>query len=251
MKLVASMIVKDEMSRYLPLAVEHLATFCDEIRVLDDGSTDGGYEWMLAHPKVYVLTNAGPTFFEHEGRARQALLEWTFEAQPNYVLSIDADEFVGEPTIIRGVISSLNAPAVYTLQMEEVWGADAGYLNIRTDHQWKPRPCPILWRGPGRQSASDWRIPDVQLACGREPLRVRRTRAIPSGASVFHFGWANRAEREVRAQRYFDHDGGKFHKNAHLQSILWGDERVLISGKPWPAGLEPFRAPLLERLSGG
>ena len=64
---------------------------------------------------------------------------------------------------------------------------------------------------PKDREARNWKIPDVQLACGREPLQVRRTRAVASGASVFHFGWACEADRVERAQRYFEHDGGKFH----------------------------------------
>lgn len=247
MKLVASMIVRNEMDRYLPRAVEHLAGFCSEIRVLDDGSTDGGYEWLLAHPKVAVLTNGGPTFFEHEGRARQALLEWTLEARPEYVLSIDADEFVGEPEILERAMRR-GAP-VFTLQMEEVWKVDDVRLHIRTDGQWRPRPCPILWRPPSGATSNIWKIPDVKLACGREPLAVRRTRARPSGTSVYHFGWANESDRGERAARYFEHDGGRFHKDAHLQSILWPPERVLTQSKLWPPGLLPMRDQLHARAS--
>lgn len=238
MRLVASMITRDEMGRYLPTAVEHLLTFCDEIRILDDNSTDGGYEWMLKHDCVYVLTNAGPAFFEYESKARQALLEWTMEGSPDYVLSIDADEFVGDSSKIEASMA-VGRP-VYTLDMEEVWKVDDA-LHIRIDGQWGPRLCPMLWRAPTALNDVVWKIPDRQLACGREPLAVRRAMVRPSGTAVYHFGWTRQSEREARAERYAIHDRGRFHQNRHLQSILWPDEQVRLDPKPWPNGLESVR----------
>lgn len=244
MKLVASMIVHNEMDRYLPLALEHLATYCDEVRVLDDGSTDGTLEYLAGlREKVIVRPNPGPKFFEHEGRARQALLDWTLDAQPDYVLSIDADEFVGDPEIVHR--SMLAGGHVYTLQMEEIWRCNEVTTHIRVDHQWAPRRCPILWKAPQR-AGGEWRIPDIQLACGREPLMVRRTRAAVSGTSVLHLGWANQQARQTRAERYYEHDRGRFHKNAHLESILWPDERVLTQQKLWPKGLAAFKDRIAE-----
>lgn len=248
MKLVASMIVHNELGRYLPLSISHLLSFCDEVRVLDDGSDDGTYEYLAEISRVIVKRNPGPSFFEHEGRARNHLLDWTLEAEPDYVLSIDADEFVGDPEIV--LRSCRRGGSAYTLRMEEVWRADEVHLHIRVDNLWRPRPCPILWRAPKGKSGEVWKIPDVQLACGREPLVVRRTRAPVSGTSVFHFGWAKRVEREARAQRYFEHDQGRFHKDTHLQSILWPDERVSTQTQYWPQGLSAVKHEIAELVRG-
>lgn len=248
LKLAASMIVRGEGDRYLKPAIEHLLSFCHEVRVIDDGSPAEDLKWMDAQENVFWISNPGPSFFEHEGRARQQLLEWTLASHPDYVLSIDADEFVGDPNMVEKACAQ-GAP-VYTLQMEEVWRADQ-HLHIRVDHAWRPRPCPILWRAPSSTDSDVWKIPDVQLACGREPVAVRRTRAVASGASVFHFGWACEADRIERAQRYFEHDGGKFHKDAHLQSILWPDELVRLTRVQWPAGLANPRPEIVERASRG
>ncbi len=246
MKLAASMIIRDEGDRYLKLAVEHLLSFCDEVRIIDDGSPGADLKWLDTQENVFWISNGGPTFFEHEGKARQELLEWTLASKPDYVLSIDADEFVGDPQLVRAMCAQ--GGAVYSLQMEEVWRVDER-LHIRIDHQWRPRPCPILWRAPGPADSDIWKIPDVQLACGREPVAVRRTRAVVSGASVFHFGWACEADRVDRAQRYFEHDGGRFHRDSHLQSILWPDELVTTTAVPWPETLADVRERLLERAT--
>lgn len=240
MKLVASMIVHNELARYFPLVIEQLVSFCDEVRVLDDGSDDGTYEWLAGiKDKVVVRRNPGPSFYEHEGRARENLLDWTFEAAPDFVLSIDADEFIGQPDLVWKAMEEGNL--VYTLQMKEVWQCREVALEIRVDNLWAPRRCPILWRAPGSRMQPEWHIPDVKLACGREPLAVRRTRAQVSGADVLHFGWANRNDRQQRAERYFVHDGGKFHQDRHLQSILWPDERVMTLPGSWPEALTGLR----------
>ena len=244
------MIVHNEMRRYLPLAVEHVLTYCDEIRVLDDFSNDGTFEWLDNCSSfldcVKVKRNPGPRFYEYESQARQNLLEWTMEAEPDYVLSIDADEFVGYPDLVRNAVNG--GRPVYVLEMEEVWKADHQRLHLRVDGLWGPRKCPILWQAPPRLTR-EWNIPDRKLACGREPGRVRKTRFVRIGSPVFHFGWANVAERRSRAERYFEHDKGKFHQDKHLQSILWSDEQVRMQIQPWPVGLEYIRERLADKVA--
>lgn len=245
MRLVASMIVKNELDRYLPLAVGHLLDFVDEIRVLDDGSNDGTYEWLTERESsgIKVLRNPGPSFFEHEGRARQNLLEWTLRGRPDYVLSIDADEFVGDPKVIREAMMGL---PVYTVHLVEAWKVDHGGISVRVDGLWGPRRVPMLFQAP-RRTDRMWRINDRALACGREPIAVIRqaARAPHLETNIFHFGWTRQAEREARAERYFEHDGGKFHASRHLQSILFPDNKVGLRGYPWPAGLRPISEQLI------
>ena len=239
------MMVRDELERYLPLAVTHLASYVDEIRVLDDGSTDGSYEWLEAHEKVQVLQNPGPTFFEHEGRCRQNLFEWTLKGRPDYVLAIDADEFVADPYYLRETISKGGAD-VYTFSLVEAWVLSDRGIDIRIDGQWGPRRVPILYRAP-RHSDRRWRIADRKLACGREPIEVIRksSRAPATGSTILHFGWARPSERPARAERYFVHDQGKFHQDRHLQSILWEDRRVRLKRTPWPPALKSIADELI------
>lgn len=239
MKLVASVMTKNEIGRYLEPFISHLLEFCDEVRVLDDGSDDGTYYWLggLAKP-VIVKPNPGPAFFEHEGRARQNLLEWTLDAEPTHVLSIDADEFVSDGAAVRAACESENRVGVWTLLMEEVWKASPAKLQVRHEGGWRPHPVPILWSVPPQPSRA-FRIRDRALACGREPIYVAKHahRAQATGVSVLHFGWTREAEREQRYQRYVTHDGGKFHASAHLQSIMWPDSRVRLRNRRWPKGL--------------
>jgi len=244
MKLVASAIVANEEHRYLDLWLAHLLSFCDEVRLIDDRSDDET-PWIASrYSNVKITTNQGEPFIEHESAARNELLRWTLEANPTYVLSIDADEFVSSPSTVRRIMS-LGKP-VYTLQMDEVWSCNEYSLGLRVDGLWGPRKCPILWKAPSKLGP-EWLIPDRKLACGREPQIVRQTKFQVSGSSVLHFGWTRKAEREARAERYYIHDQGKFHQDRHLQSILWPDDRVIQRGVEWPEGLEPWRTELAAR----
>ncbi len=250
MNLVASLIVKDELSRYLRPCIASLLAFVDEIRVLNDHSIDGSDEWLREQDRVTVADSQVAPMFEHEGAARNALLQWTFQAKPTHVLSIDSDEFVTDGAAIRSACETNASRGSWSLGLEEVWRADERNLWIRQDGGWKAqeRGIPILWQAPRARvgATGAWQIPMRQLACGREPAAVRRVRPVPSGAGLLHFGWACADDREARYQRYVEHDGGRFHNRAHLDSIMWTDRRVRLAQRRWPEGID--RVALLERI---
>lgn len=274
MKLTASVIVRDELDRYLVPFLQHLAGFVDEIRVLDDGSTDDWADRLRAADGthaldldvLHVLRAEETSFWQDEGAARQALLEWTLEGQPDWVLAIDADEFVSDGAALRALIDAPAAPAVYTLNMREIWVASDECLCVRQDGGWREHGVPILWRVPGptvRQldrakpyALRQWRIPERKVAPGREPVAVRTLarngrHVAASGVDVLHFGWACRADRQARYQRYLEHDGGRYHASAHLASIMFPDSRVKLEGIDWPP-LEPdVAAAVLSRARAG
>lgn len=251
MKLVAGLLVKNELSRYLAPCVESLLTWVDEIRALDDASTDGSYEYLGGLDRVTV-ERLGGTFFEHEGRARNRLLDFTLAAEPSHVVAIDADELV---TNGRAVRKACEGPAeVLMLDMQEVWCAETGCLCVRVDGGWAPRRIGPVFRVPTQRN-SLWRIADRALACGREPIAVAqavmRRKGVPVAADVLHLGWACQPDRAARHDRYVVADGGRFHASQHLDSIMWADERVKLEWRTWPAPLRPFKPALLERINQG
>lgn len=252
MKLIASLIVRNELDRYLKPCIEHLLEFCDEIRVTDDASTDGTAEWLAEQDRVEVVQIAAPSFFAHEGRARNAALAWTMGGNPSHILALDADEFVTDGAAIRRACEADKGRGVWSLGLEEVWRADERNLYVREDGGWRAQAngIPILWRAPQPRAAKTtaWQVADRALACGREPVAVRRLgRALPSGSAVLHFGWSCEADRAARYARYVEHDGGRFHRNAHLDSIMWPDDLVRLRRRPWPPALAPFRDAIVAR----
>lgn len=248
MKLVAMMITRNEADRFLRWTIPSLLTYVDEIRVIDDDSKDGTHTILQQYGCV-VKRNDRPLFYEHEGRARNALLDWTLEGNPTHVIAIDADELVAEGVAVRDAIErNTSASGVWNLTMEEVWKADDNFLYERNDGQWGSRKVPILFAVPEVRDRN-WRIADRALACGREPMTVARAgiRRAPTVGSVFHLGWANQKERQQRYDRYVKHDNGAFHASDHLLSIMFDDTRVGLSPRRWPDNLD--REGLLERIN--
>ena len=271
MKLVASLITRNEADKYLVQCIESLQGFCDEIRAVDDDSTDGTHS-LMQKMGVEVLRNDRSMFYEHEGRARQQLLEWTMEAEPTHILVVDGDELVVGGHMLREELMKpvpvptlrerrqrgrgQQAAMVWRLQMQEIWGATEDHLLVRQDGDWKEHPVPICFYVPpmefDRRLQRHWRIPDRALACGRIPNEVavasNRTQTEPT-AAVLHLGWSCEADRWARHQRYVKHDGGAHHASKHLDSIMWDDSKVLLTHRPWPDGVDKHT--ILERINRG
>ncbi len=235
MILAASMVVRNELDRYLPIVLEHLRPFCDQITVLDDGSTDGTLDWLRSQvdAKVMVVGNPGGTFDQHEGHVRQALLEATLAREPTHVLAIDADELVSDGLWLRGQIETHPDVEAWTLTMTEVWLATDAALRVRRDGAWGPYDRITAWRVPETPTHA-WRIPERQLACPAIPIAALRARARKSGIAIYHLGWADPETRQSRYDRYMRLDGGRFHARSHLDSIIWPEDRILTQAMPWP-----------------
>lgn len=228
LKLVASMSVKNEVSRYLTTTLPALQAFCDEIRVQDDHSDDGTYEWLQKQEKVVVKRNEGATWRESEGKLHQQLLDFTLEGEPTHILAIDADELVLDGATIRAALETNADSLSFSLRMCEVWGTDP--WRIRTDGGWRPHEVAILYRVPADPSLPEWQIWDRKLAGGRVPKAVRddqiECRSHPLGVDILHLGWSNPDERAERYQRYVELDDGSFHDKGHLDSIMWPDSKI-------------------------
>lgn len=238
MKLVASMTTRNELDRYLRRVIPHLLAFCDEVRVVDDGSDDGTYEWLCEQDRVEVALNDGASWREHEGKLRQTLFEHTLEAEPEAVLAIDADELVTDGAAMRAMIEAQPQTRTFCLRMVEVWRRDRDPWLTREDGGWRAHDVGIVYRVPRNPQGAAWRSWPQRMAAGRVPrlmhIDQRRGNARSLGLDILHLGWSDPAEREARHRRYVELDGGQFHAGAHLDSIMWPDERC---------ELEPYDRP--------
>ncbi len=239
MRLVAYMVAAPlECDRYLRLAVESLAEFCDEIRVWADGSPETVRAALRGTPADVEGTEEGRFWF-HEGNVRQLAYEWALRSDPTYVLAIDADEFVADGRALRAALKEHEAVVeVAALCMQEIWAANPGSLTVRMDGGWNPHPIPIVWK-----PRPTWRIPNKAHASGRTPAEVlsRWDRSF-CPAEILHFGWANKAERAARYQRYAD-TAGFGHNSRHVRSIM--DASVSECHMGWPEGLREQAANIL------
>ena len=231
------MNVRNELGRYLELTIPHLLRYCDEVRVQDDGSDDGTYEYLRELDGVEVKRNTGLSWREHEGELHQSLLDFTLEAKPTHVLAIDADEIVPRGEELKDWIVASKRQRSFCLRMCEVWQRDP--WKLRVDGGWRPHDVAILYHVPPDASRKPaWKIWGRKMAGGRVPRIVRgdqrRNRALSLGLDILHLGWSNPDERKARHARYVELDGGQYHAGSHLDSILWPDEKVELEDYPDP-----------------
>lgn len=248
MKLVASMVVRNELGRYLEPALDSLLEFVDEVCVLDDSSDDGTAEFLSEYWKkgrVFMVAMGESYFFENEGQTRQALLNHTLGYEPTHILAIDADELVADGARVRATIEANPSWGVFSLCMSEVWRANPGSLDVRIDGGWAPHRVPCIWEvEPGL------RMKDGP-ASGRVPpeinLRHLRRESAPIDVDLLHFGWTNERERVERHARYAGRDGFG-HAGGHIASILASDSRVRTITTPWPAWSDATKDEILGRV---
>lgn len=250
-KLTAMMICGREADRYLNFTIPSLLEFVDEIRVVDDASDDGTSE-ILRDFGCVVKRNETSQFFVHEGRARNALFDWVLEGQPTHIIAVDADEVVENGRAVRKAVeNNTSASGIWTLGMTEIWRADEQSLYERVDGQWGQRKVPVVFAAP-RIRTPRWNIADRALACGREPMAVAKAGVrgrVPMVSCLYHLGWSCKSDREARYQRYVKHDGGQFHRSAHLDSIMNSDANVTLQSRTWPRSLDNVKDDLLKRIN--
>lgn len=251
MKLTASLIVYNELNRYLRQSLPALLSYCDHVCVWSDGSTDGTTRYLkevaLTTDKLHVKLASKNEMFKHEGQARQRLLEWTVDVvDDGYLLAIDADEFVAQPTLLTSVLTRYDGVPVVSLEIAEVWNVNKNLIFTREDGGWHAHNVPVIWRIPSKYELHEWEIQNRALACGRVPLRVHGFQAVTADIQLLHFGWTNKAEREKRFQRYDKIDQGNFHAKAHLDSILYPDSQIITQSRLWSSDMESLKAEILK-----
>ncbi len=95
-KLIVLLRVKDGML-FVDDWLKNLAKLSDEIVAIDNGSTDGTYETLKAHPKIVEIVR---TEGYNEGRDKNMLYAMARKRKPDWCLWIDIDE-IFEPEITR------------------------------------------------------------------------------------------------------------------------------------------------------
>lgn len=246
MKLTAAVICRNEQGRYWDPFVAHLLEFVDEVRVWDDGSTDGGPQ--STDPRVVIHrepVRESDAFHDHAS-SRNRLIGFTLEGDPTWILNIDCDEFIADGQALRAACADRRQGALKVC-LQEVWNVKDDRLEIREDGGWKEHDVALLWRP---DHVKQRRITDRGHATGRVPDAVARVPAAHTCTALQHWGWVRKSERDERYARYAVGDAGKFHAKAHIDSIAWPDSRVKLEPTEWPPSWpEPMRAELLEKAS--
>lgn len=239
MRLLAYMVTKDEASRYLDACLVHATEFLDGIAVFDDNSVDETPEIAARYgAKVCSRGDLAPAFLEHESEFRQAAWDWFEDAlQPklgDWVLALDADEFLVSPGSIRAAVETeiLRAASAVSLRIPvpEVFGVEDGNVNVRVDGFWGKIQGTRLFRWLPNGCFSG-----RAMGSGAEPTYVLGSRICEStNLFLLHYGYADPNDREMKYKRYtalIDHG----HNNSHIQSIIQPPTLRVFDQAPIPA----------------
>jgi glycosyltransferase involved in cell wall biosynthesis len=218
-KLIANMVVRNEANNYLSRVLSRLVNQVDEICITDDCSDDDTVEMALSFgAKVFKMDE--PTFMNNEGRLRQKSwdnLETIVGTDPNtWILAIDADEELYETTYIFDDLLNQKVFEVIAVEFYHMWNESM----YRLDKAWAPNKSARLFR-----YHANGKFMDRALACGSEPTYVRELIAQgkflkESDLKMKHLSYIKDEDKKAKYDRYMRIDGGAFHSNAHIISIM-------------------------------
>ncbi|MGO4372771.1 glycosyltransferase family 2 protein, partial [Paenibacillus sp. MCAF20] len=218
-KLTAIMQVRNEQGRYLEAVLGELSSFVDGIVIVDDASTDDTYDICRSFDKVEKLVRLEEPLFEQEWKLRSRLWQEAADTEPDWVLSVDADEIYEQRAKkqIRSLIDQDRYDWV-AFRMFDMWGSLTHY---REDEWWnlhKRHSMTLVRYMPGYP----YSYPQWEHHVPRLPLSCAALQGVATELRVKHLGWAgSEEERKAKYERYKQYDPyGKWGSLAHYESIL-------------------------------
>ena len=153
--------------------------FCDEIVVVDSGSTDGTRQLAQAHPKTKLLSRPFDTFINQKNFALDA-------CRNDCVLSVDADEVI-TPQLRREIAGLDFAAAGYLIGRRTFLGEQ----EIRHG-TWSPDyNLRLFHRGRGRWGGTN---PHERVVLDAPAARLAQR--------MLHYSYRNRQEFLARNEKY-------------------------------------------------
>ena len=225
-KLTLSMLVRNEGNKFIKEILEHAAKYIDSAVILDDASDDDTIEICKAALKnvPLIIVSNKEQGFDNEILLRKQLWEMTIDTNPDWILSLDADEMF-EDKIIDAKWSLINQPDFdfYCFRLYDMWDK----LHYREDDHWKAHNYyrPFLIRF---QPNFDYTWREMPLHCGRISMNIFSLKGCTCDVRLKHFGWATKQIREEKYKRYLKLDSdGKYGDMEQYKSIL--DENPHLS----------------------
>ena len=196
----------------LPGLLECVSGFCDAVVALDDGSTDGTWDVLNAHPLVKILLR-NPRREDYRGwddaENRNRLIEATEQLNPEWLISLDADERIDDrdAASLRDFLATDALPGC-AYGFRHVPMRDDGE-HFLPKYQWVYR---VFSAEPGQ------RFPNQKLHFVPVPTSIPRYRWIRTTLRIQHYGGMTSERRLLRFHKYLEADPNRRYQNdyAHL-----------------------------------
>jgi hypothetical protein len=222
-KLIAAMVGRNEVNRYLKQVLDRLSEQVDLICFVDDCSEDDTLDVASSYEKVEWGVMNKPTFISDEHELRSAL--WSFVGryaeEGDWILSIDCDEELYGLEYARHLLYQERWDVI-GITFYHMWNE----TQYRVDGAWAPTLSSRLYR-----YKKGGKFRNRKLACGAEPTYVMdmvATRRFykESPLRMKHLGYQSYDDQIAKYARYMELDGGEFHSIKHLKSIISPNPRL-------------------------
>jgi glycosyltransferase involved in cell wall biosynthesis len=197
---IAVLLPARNASDLLPRYFEGVRPFCYAILALDDGSTDDTAAILASEPLVKkVLSNPRrPTYRGwDDSRNRQSLLNACEDVAPNWVLWLDADEFVPECDIallLKFLRTQATAQQVYGLEVlrmiRDIRHFDKNKLWVYRLYAYRP----------------GYVLPATKLHFEPAPLQIPRDNWRRTRLRIAHLAGLTGTLRRARYRKYLEAD---------------------------------------------
>ncbi|WP_077624191.1 glycosyltransferase [Sediminibacillus massiliensis] len=225
-KLTAILQVRNEENRYLEEVLSDLSSYVDDMVIIDDASTDRTVEICRSFPKVKEVVELESQLFSKEWELRSRLWQEACKYEPDWLLSIDADE-VFERSFKKKVQFLINQDQYdwVSFRIYDFWG---GKTHYREDEHWnlhKRHTMMLVRYLPG--------FPCYYLKkdhhVHRLPLSYQTLKGCMTDIRVKHFGWSgDETDRHNKYQRYMKMDPqGRWGNKEQYLSILDRSPKLL------------------------
>jgi glycosyltransferase involved in cell wall biosynthesis len=231
----------------LPRLLDTAGLVCDAIVALDDGSTDDTRNLLARHPLVAkVLTNpVRPDYREWDDAAnRNRLLEAAADLEPEWILSLDADERIdpSDAAALRDFLATDALPGcAYGFHHVPMRGDPDHYLPR---FQWVYR---LFSYAPGQ------RFSRRRLHFTPVPTSIPRALWIRTTLRIQHFGSLTADRRVARFEKYLEADPNRTYQSDYRHLLYNPAPTELLRWQPRPPDLPILDAALgLEgEMAGG
>lgn len=215
----------------LPGYLDCVANFCDAVVALDDGSTDQTWELLNRHPLVKVLLR-NPRREDYRGwddaANRNSLLEAAAPLQPEWLISLDADERLDDrdANSLRGFLETDALPGCAYGFRHVPMRNDADHFLPK--YQWVYR---LFSASPGQQ------FPAQKLHFIPVPTSIPRHRWVKTTLRIQHFGGATAKRRMARFNKYLEADPQRTYQSDYAHLLASQPTEDLRRWQPRPASM--------------